>query len=114
EIMNIIGDVNNKRVILVDDLIDTGGTIINAANALTEMGAKEVYACCTHGVLSGNAVERIEKSELKELITLNTIPLTEEKRSPKIKSLSVAPVFAEAIERIYGDMSISTLFTQKD
>lgn len=114
EIMNIIGDVNNKRVILVDDLIDTGGTIMNAAKALTEIGAKEVYACCTHGVLSGNALERIEQSELKELITLNTIPLTEEKRSPKIKSLSVAAVFAEAIERIYGDMSISTLFTQKE
>lgn len=114
EIMNIIGDVNNKRVVLVDDLIDTGGTIMNAAKALTEIGAKEVYACCTHGVLSGNALERIEKSELKELITLNTIPLTEDKKSPKIQSLSVAAVFAEAIERIYGDMSISTLFTQKD
>ena len=114
EIMNIIGDVNNKRVVLVDDLIDTGGTIMNAAKALTEIGAKEVYACCTHGVLSGNAVERIEKSELKELITLNTIPLTEDKKSPKIQSLSVAAVFAEAIERIYGDMSISTLFTQKE
>lgn len=114
EIMNIIGDVNNKRVILVDDLIDTGGTIINAAKALSDIGAKEVYACCTHGVLSGPAIERIEKSELKELITLNTIPLTEEKRIPKIKALSVASVFAEAIERIYGDMSISTLFTQRE
>ena len=114
EIMNIIGDVNNKRVILVDDLIDTGGTIINAAKALSDIGAKEVYACFTHGVLSGPAIERIEKSELKELITLNTIPLTEEKRIPKIKALSVASVFAEAIERIYGDMSISTLFTQRE
>ena len=112
--MNIIGDVNNKRVILVDDLIDTGGTIINAAKALSDIGAKEVYACFTHGVLSGPAIERIEKSELKELITLNTIPLTEEKRIPKIKALSVASVFAEAIERIYGDMSISTLFTQRE
>ncbi|TYQ14610.1 UNVERIFIED_CONTAM: ribose-phosphate pyrophosphokinase [Acetivibrio alkalicellulosi] len=114
EIMNIIGDVNNKRVVLVDDLIDTGGTIVNAANALSEIGAKEVYACCTHGVLSGPAIERIEKSAMKELITLNTIPLTEDKKRPKIKSLSVALVFAEAIERIYGDMSISTLFTQKE
>ncbi|MDQ2086520.1 ribose-phosphate pyrophosphokinase [Herbivorax sp. ANBcel31] len=114
EIMNIIGEVNNKKVILVDDLIDTGGTIVNAANALAEIGAKEVYACCTHGVLSGPAIERIEKSEMKELITLNTIPLTEDKKRPKIKSLSVASVFAEAIERIYGDMSISTLFTQKE
>ncbi|AEV67064.1 ribose-phosphate diphosphokinase [Acetivibrio clariflavus] len=114
EIMNIIGDVNNKRVILVDDLIDTGGTIINAANALVEIGAKEVYACCTHGVLSGSAIEKIDQSPMKELVTLNTIPIPEEKRIPKIVSLSVAPVFAEAIERIYGDISISTLFTQQD
>jgi len=114
EIMNIIGDVNNKRVILVDDLIDTGGTIINAANALVEIGAKEVYACCTHGVLSGSAIEKIDQSPMKELVTLNTIPIPEEKRIPKLVSLSVAPVFAEAIERIYGDISISTLFTQQD
>lgn len=114
EIMNIIGDVNNKRVILVDDLIDTGGTIINAANALVEIGAKEVYACCTHGVLSGSAIEKIDQSPMKELVTLNTIPIPEEKKIPKLVSLSVAPVFAEAIERIYGDISISTLFTQQD
>ncbi|MCX8129845.1 MAG: ribose-phosphate diphosphokinase [Clostridia bacterium] len=113
EIMNVIGDVKGKRVILVDDLIDTGGTIVNAANALVDMGAKEVYACCTHGVLSGPAIERIEKSAIKELVTLNTIPLTDERKISKIKSLSVASVFAEAIERIYGDISISTLFTQQ-
>ena len=104
EIMNIIGDVNNKRVILVDDLIDTGGTIVNAANALVEIGAKEVYACCTHGVLSGPAIERINNSQMKELVTLNTIPVSKEKQIPKLVSLSVAPVFAEAIERIYGDI----------
>lgn len=114
EIMNIIGDVNNKRVILVDDLIDTGGTIVNAVNALVEIGAKEVYACCTHGVLSGPAIERIDKSPMKELVTLNTIPVLEEKKISKLVSISVAPVFAEAIERIYGDISISTLFTQQD
>lgn len=114
EIMNIIGDVNNKRVILVDDLIDTGGTIVNAANALVEIGAKEVYACCTHGVLSGPAIERINNSQMKELVTLNTIPVSKEKQIPKLVSLSVAPVFAEAIERIYGDISISTLFTQQE
>lgn len=114
EIMNIIGDVNNKRVILVDDIIDTGGTIVNAANALAEMGAKEVYACCTHGLLSGPAIERIKNSHMKELVTLNTIPLTESKKIDKITALSVATVFAEAIERIYGDISISSLFTQKD
>jgi ribose-phosphate pyrophosphokinase len=113
EIMNIIGDVNGKRVVLVDDLIDTGGTIVNAVNALIEIGAKEVYACCTHGVLSGPAIDRIDKSEMKELVMLNTIPLAEDKKIKKITSLSVASVFAEAIERIYGDMSISTLFTQQ-
>lgn len=112
EIMNIIGDVREKRVILVDDLIDTGGTIVNAANALAEIGATEVYACCTHGVLSGPAFERIRHSAIKELVTLNTISLQAEQSLPQIKVLSVAEVFAEAIERIYGDISISTLFTQ--
>lgn len=114
EIMNIIGDVKEKRVILVDDLIDTGGTVVNAAKALKEIGAKEIYACCTHGVLSGPAIDRIKGSEIKELVTLNTIPLSKEKQIDKIVQLSVAGVFAEAIERIYGDMSISTLFTQLD
>lgn len=113
EIMNIIGDVKDKRVVLVDDLIDTGGTIINAVKALMEIGAKEVYACCTHGVLSGPAIERIAASDMKELVTLNTLPLPNEKRLDKIKVLSVATIFAEAIERIYGDISISTLFTQQ-
>jgi ribose-phosphate pyrophosphokinase len=112
EIMNVIGDVNNKKVIIVDDLLDTGGTIVNAANALKSMGATEVYATCTHAVLSGPAIERIKNSAIKELVTLNTIPLTPEKRLPNIVQLSVASIFAEAIERIYGDVSISTLFTQ--
>ncbi|MBP5426983.1 MAG: ribose-phosphate diphosphokinase [Clostridiales bacterium] len=114
EVMNIIGDIKDKRVILVDDMIDTGGTIINAANALVERGAKEVYACCTHAVFSGPAIERIKNSAIKEMVVLNTIDLTEEKKLDKIKVLSVASVFAEAIERIYGDISISTLFTQLD
>jgi len=113
EVLNIIGEVKDRRVVLVDDLIDTGGTLVNAANALIERGAREVYACCTHGVLSGPAVDRIEKSVIKELVTLNTIPLPRGIKGDKIKSLSVAAVFAEAIERIYGDMSISTLFTQQ-
>ncbi|ACL77384.1 ribose-phosphate diphosphokinase [Ruminiclostridium cellulolyticum] len=112
EVMNIIGDIRNKKVILVDDMIDTGGTIVNGANALIEAGAKEVYASCTHGVLSGPAIQRINESAIKEMVTLNTITLSEEKKIDKIKSLSVAGVFAEAIERIYGDISISTLFTQ--
>ena len=114
EIMNIIGDVRDKRVVIVDDLMDTGGTIVNAAKALTDMGATEVYACCTHGLLSGPAIERIQNSQIKELVTLNTIPITPEKRISKVKVLSVASIFAEAIERIYGDISISTLFTQKE
>ncbi|MHB8061532.1 MAG: ribose-phosphate diphosphokinase [Ruminiclostridium sp.] len=112
EVMNIIGDIRNKKVVLVDDLIDTGGTIVNGANALIEAGAKEVYACCTHAVLSGPAIAKIQESAIKEMVVLNTIPLSKEKRIDKIKSLSVAGVFAEAIERIYGDISISTLFTQ--
>jgi ribose-phosphate pyrophosphokinase len=111
EVMNIIGDVSNKRAILIDDLIDTAGTIVNSTEALMKLGAKEVYACGTHGVLSGPAVERISKSSIKELVVLNTIPLTEEKSIDKIVSISVAPIFAEAIERIYGDISISSLFT---
>ncbi|NLO99226.1 MAG: ribose-phosphate pyrophosphokinase [Clostridiaceae bacterium] len=113
EIMNIIGDVKGKRAILVDDLIDTAGTVVNAANAMGDMGAREVYACCTHGVLSGPAIDRIRTSAIKELVTLNTIPLPAEKRISKITTLSVGDVFAEAIERIYGDISISTLFTQQ-
>ncbi len=110
EVMNIIGDVKDKTVILVDDMIDTAGTITNGAKALADYGAKEVYACCTHPVLSGPAIERINDSPIKELLVLDTITLPEEKKIDKIKTLSVAPVFAEAIERIYEDLSVSTLF----
>ncbi|WP_294153370.1 ribose-phosphate diphosphokinase [uncultured Clostridium sp.] len=110
EIMNIIGEVEGKRCILIDDMIDTAGTITNAANALKNLGAKNVYACCTHGVLSGPAMDRINKSAIEELVMLNTIPLSEEKESAKIRSISVAPLFAEAIKRIYDDQPISKLF----
>jgi ribose-phosphate pyrophosphokinase len=110
EVMNIIGDIKDKKVVLIDDMIDTAGTITHGAKALIERGAKEVYACCTHGVLSGPALERIENSVIKELIVLDTIPFTQERQIDKIKVLSVAPVFAEAIERIYEDLSVSTLF----
>lgn len=110
EIMNIIGDVEGKRCILIDDMIDTAGTITNAANALKDLGAKNVYACCTHGVLSGPAMDRINKSVIEELVMLNTIPLSEDKESAKIRSISVAPLFAEAIKRIYDDQPISKLF----
>jgi len=112
EIMNVIGDVRDKKVILIDDLVDTAGTIVNAANALTEMGASEVYACCSHAVLSGPAVSRIQESSIKQFVTLDTIPLSQEKMIDKICFISVADIFAEAIERIYGDISISSLFTQ--
>lgn len=111
EVMNIIGDVKGKRVILVDDMIDTAGTLCNAAKAMLEIGgATEVYACATHGVLSGPAVERIEQSPIKELVLLDTIEVPEEKQLDKIKFLPVAPVFAEAIERVYLDKPVSPLF----
>jgi len=97
EVLNIIGDVKGKKAIIIDDLIDTAGTIVNAASALIDAGAEEVYACGTHGVLSGPAIERIKSSSVKQLILLNTIPLTEEKRIDKIVSISVADIFAEAI-----------------
>lgn len=110
EVMNIIGDIKDKNVILVDDMIDTAGTITNGANALVERGAKKVYACCTHGVLSGPALERIEASAISELVMLDTVPLTDDKKIDKIKVLTAAPVFGEAIRRIYEDVSVSTLF----
>ena len=110
EVMNIIGDIKDKKVILVDDMIDTAGTITHGAEALLEKGAKEVYACCTHPVLSGPAMERIAASPIKELVVLDTIELPEEKKAPNIKVLSVAKLFADAIEKIYEDESISPLF----
>ena len=110
EVMNIIGDIKDKRVILVDDMIDTAGTITHGAQALIDRGAKEIYACCTHPVLSGPALERIEKSPIKELVVLDTIALSPEKMIDKIKVLSVADIFAESIRRIYSDISVSTLF----
>ncbi|SKA78787.1 ribose-phosphate pyrophosphokinase [Clostridium sp. USBA 49] len=110
EVMNVIGDVKGKTAILIDDVIDTAGTICNGANALTNMGAKEVYACCTHSVLSGPAIERIKESSIKKLVMLNTIDLPKEKNIDKFEVLSVAPVFADAIKRIYEDMPVSKLF----
>lgn len=110
EIMNIIGDIEGKQCILIDDMIDTAGTIANAANALVELGATKVYACCTHGVLSGPAFERINNSAIEELVMLNTVKLPERNDLAKFKSISVAPLFAEAIQRIYDDKPISKLF----
>src|SRR5690625_1079238 len=110
EIMNIIGNVEGKTAILIDDIIDTGGTITLAADALIENGATEVYACCTHPVLSGPAIERISKSQIKELVVTNSIPLPEEKRVEKISVLSVAPLIGEAIVRVHEEQSVSILF----
>ena len=112
EIMNIIGEVKGKVAILVDDMIDTAGTITNAANALADLGAKEVYACCSHGVLSGPAIERIQNSAIKELIMLNTVNLPEDRMIDKIRTISVAPIFAEAIKRVYDEEPISKLFEE--
>ena len=111
EVMNIIGDVKDKNVILIDDMIDTAGTLVNGAEALKKFGAKEVYSCCTHPVLSGPAIDRIEKSVLKEVVVLDTLPLSSEKRIEKIKVESVAPIFASAIRKIFANESVSKLFT---
>ena len=113
EVMNIIGDVKGQRVILFDDMVDTGGSLCNAAQALVEIGgATEVYACASHGVLSGPAVERIEKSVIKEAMFLDTVPPSEAAaKCEKIKYLSVDSMLAEAIDRIYQEVSVSKLFT---
>lgn len=110
EVMNLIGDVEGKNVILLDDMIDTAGTIVNAVEAVKKFGAKDVYVCCTHAVLSGPAIERIENSSMKELVVLDTIQLPEEKQIEKIKVKSVAPIFAEAIDKIFSNKSVSELF----
>ncbi len=110
EVMNIIGDVRDKRVILFDDMVDTAGSMVNAARALKEVGgATEVYACASHAVMSGPAVKRLQESVITELVVLDTIPQPQPKPS-MITVLPVAPVFAEAIERIYDEISISDLF----
>ena len=112
EVMNIIGDVKDKTCILYDDMVDTAGSLCNAAKALIEIGgAKEVYACATHGVLSGPAIERLTNSVITETVFLDTIPAKEGAEAARIKMLSVAPVFAEAISRIYEDKPVSPLFT---
>jgi ribose-phosphate pyrophosphokinase len=110
EVMNIIGNIEGKTAILIDDIIDTAGTITLAANALVEHGAKEVYACCTHPVLSGPAIERIENSCIKELVVTDSISLPEEKKTKKVVELSVAELIGEAIIRVHEQQSVSTLF----
>lgn len=110
EVMNIIGDIEGRTAIIIDDIIDTAGTMQLAAEALIEKGAKEVYACATHPVLSGPAIERIQNSKIKELVVTNTIELPTEKKIDKITQLSVAALIGEAIIRIHEDQSVSILF----
>ncbi len=110
EVMNIIGEVEGKTAIILDDMIDTAGTITQAAAALEEKGAKRIYACCTHAVLSGPAIERLEKSPISELVVTNTIPKRDSATSDKIKRLSVGPLLGEAIKRIHYGESVSSLF----
>lgn len=111
EVLNIIGDVEGKTVLMADDMVDTAGTLCNAAEALLKIGkAKEIFSCATHGILSGPAIERINSSQIKEVIITDTISLPKEKNSPKIKTISVANIFAKAIEKIHNDESVSCLF----
>lgn len=110
EICNIIGDIKDKNCIILDDMIDTAGTITNAANAIKDMGAKAVYCGATHAVLSGPAIDRIQDSAIEELVLLNTIPLPEEKKIDKMTVISVAPLLAEAMTRVFTNGSISKLF----
>jgi ribose-phosphate pyrophosphokinase len=111
QVMNIIGEVEGKVVVLLDDMVDTAGTLTNSAGALKEHGALAVYACCTHPVLSGKAIERINDSPIEELIVTDTIPINQEpSRCKKIKVLPVAELFGEAIKRIHNNESVSSLF----
>ncbi|WP_073155225.1 ribose-phosphate diphosphokinase [Seinonella peptonophila] len=110
EVMNIVGEVKGRRCIIIDDIIDTAGTITLAANALMEQGAQEVYACCTHPVFSGPAIERIENSNIVEMVVTDTIPLPPEKMLDKMKVLTVAPLLGEAIVCVHEQQSVSKLF----
>lgn len=110
EVIDVIGEVEDKRVVIVDDIIDTAGSLIAGAQALKARGAREIYACATHGILSGPAIERLQQSPIETLVITDTIPLPPEKRIPKIEVLSVAPMLAEGIRRIHADQSLSTIF----
>ena len=108
--MNIIGDIKGKKCLMVDDMIDTAGTICQGADALENNGAAEIYACCTHAVLSGPAIDRIQNSAIKELVILDTIQLPEEKKISKIKVLTIAPVIAHAIQNVYLDKKMYEIY----
>jgi ribose-phosphate pyrophosphokinase len=110
EVMTIIGDIVAKNVFMFDDMIDTGGTIVNAAAALKEKGARKVYACCTHPVFSDNALERIHNSPITEVIVSNSIPVDDKAPLEKIRTVSIAPLIGEAIRRVHANLSVSSLF----
>jgi ribose-phosphate pyrophosphokinase len=110
EVLHLIGDVKGKTAILIDDIIDTAGTIVQGAKALLERGAKDIYVCCTHPIFSGPARERLENAPIKEVVVTNTIPVAPEKQFSKLKVLTVAPLFGESIIRIHKDLSVSKLF----
>ena len=110
EVIDVIGDVKNKRVVLVDDIVDTAGSLVSGAQALKECGAREIYACASHGVLSGPAIERLQHSPIEKLVITDTIPLPPDKQIAKIDVLSVAPMLAEGIRRIHADLSLSSIF----
>ena len=111
EVMHVIGDVRGRNCVLLDDIIDTAGTLVKTAKALMEAGAQKVYACASHAVLSGQAIQRIHDSPLEEVVVTNTIPLSEEARKePKIKPLTIAGLIARAIESIHEESSVSKLF----
>ena len=112
EVMNLIGNVEGRTAVIIDDIVDTAGSLTEGANALIKNGAKEVYACCTHGVLSDPAVARIKASVIKELVITNTIPLPVEKQIDKIKVLSMAPLLGEAILRIFSELPVSKMFEE--
>jgi ribose-phosphate pyrophosphokinase len=114
EVMNLIGEVKGRSVLIPDDMISTGGSMVQAANAILKAGATEVYACCSHGILSGNAVQNLQNSPLKEIIITDSIPLPPEKRVPKLTVLPVGPLLGDAIMRIHNEESISSLFENLD
>jgi len=111
EVMNILGEVEGKNVVLVDDMVATAGSLVEAVTALKKAGAQDIYAAITHAVLSGPAIDRIKKSDLKELIVANTIPIPKEKEIKKLVVLSIGPLLAEAIRRIHNEESVSSLFS---
>jgi len=111
EVMHILGDVKGKNVVIVDDIVATAGSLVEAAASLKKAGVRDIYAAITHPILSGPAIERLKKSELKELVVSNTIPLSKDKQISRIKVLSIGPLLAEAIKRIHDEESVSSLFT---